>query len=194
MGSVFLGANRLAIGRNNQSTSFSGVIQGSGTVAKAGTGTLNLSGSNTYSGGDHFKRRRRNGGNRTGSARGLGAVVKVNAGPWGAAGSSRARSRSGRGMAGRSWRRRGPRQANDPDLQNSLTFKADATYSYRLDVKKEKIAHQPCDSQRSNINSATLDLRPGPGRLKSGLTLTVLSNTTASPIQGASATSRIARW
>ena len=50
-GSVLLGGNTLTIGSNNQSTTFSGVIQGTGGVSKTGTGTLTLSGANSYSGG-----------------------------------------------------------------------------------------------------------------------------------------------
>jgi hypothetical protein len=41
-GNVFLGANRLTEGTNNISTSFSGVISGSGSLAKVGSGVLTL--------------------------------------------------------------------------------------------------------------------------------------------------------
>jgi autotransporter-associated beta strand protein len=50
-GSVSVPASSvLSVGANNTSTSFSGVISGGGGVTKLGTGTLTLSGSNTYSG------------------------------------------------------------------------------------------------------------------------------------------------
>jgi autotransporter-associated beta strand protein len=56
-GLVFLGANDLAVGGNNSHTTFSGVIQDGGvsggtggTFIKEGTGTLTVTGSNTYTG------------------------------------------------------------------------------------------------------------------------------------------------
>jgi autotransporter-associated beta strand protein len=57
-GNVFLGANRLTVGSNQLSTIFSGVIQDGGlfsnavggSLTKIGTGTLTLSGANTYTG------------------------------------------------------------------------------------------------------------------------------------------------
>jgi hypothetical protein len=56
-GNVFLGVNNLIVGSNNTSTTFSGVIQDGGgnggiggSVTKIGTGTLTLSGADTYTG------------------------------------------------------------------------------------------------------------------------------------------------
>jgi hypothetical protein len=45
-GNVYLGANRLTVGTNNISTSFSGVISGSGSLAKIGSGILTLQANN----------------------------------------------------------------------------------------------------------------------------------------------------
>ena len=41
-GNVFLGANNLTVGTRNINTSFSGVISGSGSLAKVGSGVLTL--------------------------------------------------------------------------------------------------------------------------------------------------------
>ena len=56
-GNVFLGSKNLAVGGNNLSTTFSGVIQDGGSnggtggsLTKEGSGTLTLSGTNTYTG------------------------------------------------------------------------------------------------------------------------------------------------
>src|SRR5439155_18802731 len=56
-GKIFLGANNLIVGTNNRATSFSGVIQDGGqkggvggSLTKVSSGTLDLTGVNTYSG------------------------------------------------------------------------------------------------------------------------------------------------
>jgi autotransporter-associated beta strand protein len=51
-GTVTLGSGALTMGGDNTSTTFSGIIGGTGTVTKAGTGTFTLAGSkaNTYTG------------------------------------------------------------------------------------------------------------------------------------------------
>uniref|UniRef100_UPI003A8D4786 DUF4347 domain-containing protein n=1 Tax=Marinomonas shanghaiensis TaxID=2202418 RepID=UPI003A8D4786 len=49
-GTLTLNGGTLTVGGNNNSTTFSGVIQDSGGLTKIGTGTLTLSGSNTYAG------------------------------------------------------------------------------------------------------------------------------------------------
>ncbi|NDD17202.1 MAG: hypothetical protein EB092_09395, partial [Chitinophagia bacterium] len=49
-GNIALGSNTLTTGSNNNSTTYSGVMSGNGALSKTGTGTLTLSGTNTYSG------------------------------------------------------------------------------------------------------------------------------------------------
>jgi fibronectin-binding autotransporter adhesin len=49
-GTIVLGSATLTLGGDNSSTSFTGEIDGSGGVTKIGTGTLSLSGANTYTG------------------------------------------------------------------------------------------------------------------------------------------------
>jgi autotransporter-associated beta strand protein len=49
-GNVTLGVNTLTVGGNNTSTTFSGILVGTGGLTKTGTGTLTLSGASTYTG------------------------------------------------------------------------------------------------------------------------------------------------
>ena len=60
-GNYFLGSKTLIVGGNNLSTTVSGIIQDGGflggiggSLTKVGTGTLTLTGANTYSGGTNF--------------------------------------------------------------------------------------------------------------------------------------------
>jgi autotransporter-associated beta strand protein len=50
-GGIDLGANTLTAGGSNASTTFSGTISGTGALVKNGTGTLTLTGANSYTGG-----------------------------------------------------------------------------------------------------------------------------------------------
>ena len=49
-GKVLLGAARLAVGADNSSTAFTGIISGSGGITKAGAGTFQVAGANAYLG------------------------------------------------------------------------------------------------------------------------------------------------
>jgi len=49
--SLAIGGNSLSVGGNNQSTTYTGTLSGSGLLTKVGNGTLTLSGSNSHTGG-----------------------------------------------------------------------------------------------------------------------------------------------
>ncbi|PYK38330.1 MAG: hypothetical protein DME49_08480 [Verrucomicrobia bacterium] len=85
-GEVFLGARTLTVGGNSLSTTFSGIIQDGGlgggvggSLSKIGTGTLRLTGGNTYTGGTTLTKGALIVKNKTGSATGTGPV-QVNLG------------------------------------------------------------------------------------------------------------------
>ncbi len=49
-GTIALGTNTLSVGANNLANQYTGVISGTGGVTKVGTGVLNFTGANTYTG------------------------------------------------------------------------------------------------------------------------------------------------
>ncbi|MEP6975844.1 MAG: autotransporter-associated beta strand repeat-containing protein [Spartobacteria bacterium] len=184
-GSVFLGANTLTIGSNNQSTSFSGVIQDSGGVTKSGTGTLTLSGANTYTGVTTVSGGALNAGNKIGSATGAGAV-NVNSGTLGGRGIIAGPTTVGTGGAGAFLAPAvGSNKQTTLTLQNALTLNADATYSYTFKAKRNKTRTDLVKANGVTINGASINLvGQTQGNLNLGLTFTVVSNTSATPIIG----------
>ncbi len=70
-------------------------------------------------------------------------------------------------------------------LQNSLTFNSDATYTCTFKAKQNKSRTDLVVANGVGINGATIDLvGQTQGSLRRGLTLTVISNTSANPISG----------
>ncbi|HEY3938944.1 MAG TPA: autotransporter-associated beta strand repeat-containing protein [Bryobacteraceae bacterium] len=160
-GSVLLGANTLTIGSNNQSTIFSGVIQGTGGVTKSGSGTLALTGKNSYAGVTKVK---------TGTLGGNGTIagsvtVAANARIAPAAGTTTSATMK---------------------IKKALTFQASSSYSCLLSGKGRKVK-----SDQINANGVTIDSGAQfvlsdqiTGRLRSGTSFTVISNTASTPISG----------
>ena len=182
-GQVFLGGNNLSVGSNDLSTAFSGIIQGAGgSLTKIGTGTLTLSGANTYTGGRQSKQAlcwRRRKWRRPPAPdpfRSMPARLGAEAG-------SRARSQSGVGAA------RAPFAPgiNSPAglaIRGTLTFNSDGVYNCELNTntaRSDKVA-----AKGVTINSGALFsfVARGNQTLTQGTVFTVINNTSANPIAG----------
>ena len=187
-GLVLLGGVNLSVGSNNLSSGFSGLIEDAGAIGaltKIGTASLTLIGANTYTGGTIV-----NGGglvvnNTTGSGTGTGAV-QVNSGILGGNGTISGPVTVGTGSGTGAFLTPGigASKATVLTIQSALTFKADATYSCRLNTKKTK-ADQLTANGVTIESGAQFALKvTGDEQLRTGKTATVISNTSASPISG----------
>ena len=185
-GLVFLGARLLTIGSNNQSTTFSGVIQDTGGVTKSGTGTLTLSGANLYSGNTTVSKGVLVAANKRGSATGTGSV-NVTSGTLGGKGIMAGAVTVGTGAGGGAILQPsvGLSQPVKLTIQSSVTFKADSTDICKLSTQKAKadqvVANGVTIESGAQFNFTALANK----RLATGAVFTVISNTSATPIGGA---------
>ena len=185
-GLVYLGRKTLTIGSNNQSTTFSGAMRQAGSLIKIGTGTLTLTGSNSYTGTTSVNGGILNAANKKGSATGTG-MVNVNSGTLGGSGIIAGATTIGSGSGGGAFLAPsvGSNKQAALTIQSALTFNSDATYTYTFKAKKNKARADLVKANGITINGATLNLRgQTQGSLKRGLRLTLISNTSANPISG----------
>jgi autotransporter-associated beta strand protein len=194
-GFAYLGSRNLTVGSNNLNTTFSGIIQESGgigggtggSVTKIGTGTLTLSGASTYSGGTTVSNGILLVNNSSGSGTGAGAV-SVDAGALGGsgiiAGAVTIGTGSGTGAFLESSKKLG--HPATLTLQSSLTFNADATYTYTFRANRNRAETDQVIANGVTINSAAMLALSGHtrGTLTQGMVLTLISNTSANPISG----------
>jgi autotransporter-associated beta strand protein len=186
-GIVLLDGHTLAAGSNNFDTIFSGVIQETGALTKAGTGTLTLAGANTYSGATTVSAGTLLASNTSGSATGTSAV-NVNAGTLGGKGIIAGATTIGTGSGTGAFLAPAAGSTTQATLtiQNALTFKADATYTYTFKAKRNRARTDKVIANGVTINSgASIALSGQTQRgLRQGLVLTLISNTSANPISG----------
>jgi len=153
-GFIELGTNQLITGANNLSTTFSGVIEEPGSLAKIGTGMLTLSGANTYTRGTVVNEGTLRVDNTSGSGTGS-RDVEVNAGALAGngiiAGSVTVGTGSGTGafLAPGA----GAKQTSTLTIRRPLTIKADGTYSCRVKTKSTQAAHS-LPSRNSQTSSS----------------------------------------
>jgi autotransporter-associated beta strand protein len=182
-GIVLLAGHELSVGNNNLSTTFSGVIQESGGLIKAGTAALTLTGANTYTGTTTVTAGTLRVNNSTGSGTGNGSV-RVQAGTLGGKGTiaGLVTIGTGSGTGAVLAPSAGVGQLAVLTLQRSLTFKADGSYSYKLNTNNARadqvIARGVTIQSGAQFSFQSLANR----RLPSGTIFTVISNTSANPI------------
>ncbi|MEP7249785.1 MAG: autotransporter-associated beta strand repeat-containing protein [Spartobacteria bacterium] len=185
-GQVLLGSKKLTLGANNLTTTFSGAIQGTGSLTKLGTGALTLSGANAHSGSTTVSAGTLRIANHSGSGTGTGAV-NVNAGTLGGSGVIEGPVIVGTGRGAGAFLTPGvgaSRRTTTLTLLDSLTFQSDSTYTYKLNTKKAK-ADQVVANEVAIETGAQFDLATVANkRLSLGSVFTVISNTAATPIRG----------
>ena len=184
-GSVLLGARVLTIGSNNQSTTFSGVIQDSGGLTKAGTGTLTLNGANSYTGSTTVTAGALVANNRRGSATGTGSV-NVNAGTLGGKGIVSGAVTIGTGSGSGGFLAPSV-TSNQPVIltcKKTLTFKADGTYSYKLNTNNARADQVIAKGVIIESGAQFAFNAVANRRLASGIVFTAIRNTSANPISG----------
>jgi len=178
------GRSGLAIGANNLSTHFDGLISGDGSITKIGQGSLALTLDNSYTGGTMVKRGALLVNNAIGSGTGSGQV-EVEGGTLG-----------GKGVIGGSVivGTGGPQQATLAPgingtgvllMQQTLTFGANGVYNWNVDTQSAT-----ADGVAANgvTISATALFNIFPRRNASipiGAVFTVVDNQAATPISGA---------
>jgi len=186
-GIVSMGALNLTVGINSLSTAFSGTLEGDpgSSLTKVGTGTLTLSGANTYTNSTTILSGSLKVNNTSGSATGTGAV-QVSGGILGGKGIIAGAVTIGTGsVTGSSLQPGiGASKPTTLTLQNTLTFKSDGAYTWKLNTKKAKadqvLANAVTIQAGAQFNLSTV----GNKKLTTGKVFTAISNTSAAPITG----------
>jgi len=184
-GSVAIMENRLSVGSNDLSTTFSGAIDDAGlggSFTKIGRGTLMFSSANNYTGGTFVKRGALLVNNTVGSGTGSGSV-QVISGHFGGtgivtgpvtigSGSSRATLNPGNGGSG------------SLTILNTLTFGATGTYRWHFDSRSSQA--ESAMAQGITITDGSLFSAHAFGsvQLPVGTVFVVINNTAATAIDG----------
>ena len=188
-GRVSLGQNDLSVGSNNLSTIFSGTIEDGdfdrrGILTKIGTGTLTLTGANSYTGGTIVESGILLANNTTGSGTGAGAV-QVNGGTFGGGGKVSGDVIVGTGTGAGAILGPGARGIIPGTLtiKRTLTLMTDATYKCTLDSRTPAADQVKAKGVIIEGAQVLFDDR-GDTVLATGTVFTVISNTAATAILG----------
>jgi autotransporter-associated beta strand protein len=188
---LIAGSEPVQVGSNSLDTTFSGVIRIGdgfigGAIAKVGSGTLTLTGANTYPDGTTVSEGSLIVSNTTGSGTGNGPV-QVNGGTLGGHGTIPGAITVGTGSGPGAFLAPAAGSKVPATLTTSsvLTLNADATYNCRARAKTGRVQSDRVVANGVTINGATFsfDIQVT-GTLTAGTVFTVINNTTASPING----------
>jgi autotransporter-associated beta strand protein len=187
-GFVSLGTKQLIAGSNSLSTVFSGVIQDGGeggSLTKIGAGMLELSGANTYTGGTTVNAGGLVINNTTGSGTGTGAV-QVNTGILAGNGtiSGPVTVGTGSGTGAFLTPGMGASKATTLTILSAVTFKADGSYTCRLNTKKTKADQLIANGVTIESGAQFAFKVTGDEQLRTGKSATIISNTAATPTSG----------
>jgi autotransporter-associated beta strand protein len=189
-GVVFLGSRNLSIGSNNSSTSFAGLLQdggvvggSDGSVTKVGSGTLVLSGVNSYTGGTVVEEGTLQVKTGKGSGTGPGSV-QVNAGTFGGRSNIAGAVRIGSGTGTGAYLAPGIKGAGVLVIRNSLTFKADASYNCDLSLTQAKADEVIAKGVTIESGAQFALSAKGTQILPAGTVFTVIDNKSRQPISG----------
>ena len=175
----------LIIGSNNLSTTFSGTIQDTGSISKIGTGTLTLTGANSYSGSTTVTSGILLVNNISGSGTGTGAV-SVNAGTLGGSGNIAGAVTVGTNSGAGAFLApsKGVQKPATLTIQGALTLNDDSTFIYKLETGRSA-SDEVIANGVTIDNGAKFSLRPsGNNALTTGQVFTVINNRAATPIVG----------
>jgi autotransporter-associated beta strand protein len=185
-GNILLGNTNLTIGSNNLSTTFSGLLRGNnGAITKTGTGTLTLSGANIY-GSTTVQSGTLLATNTEGSATGPGAV-QVNGGTLGGSGiiAGTVTVGTGSGVGAVLAPAAGSKTQTTLTIQGALTLLADSTYKCSAKARSQEALTDTVVANGVTITGAKFSFRPKiKGTVQAGTVFTVVSNTSATPING----------
>lgn len=183
-GQVLLGSNILTIGSSSLSTTFSGLIQGSGQLTKIGKSRLTLSGPNTYIGSTTITKGTLRVSNTSGSATGSGPL-QVDGGKLGGTGIVAGETTIGPGSTAAAILEpsAGGKRAATLTIQSALHFKGGA-FNCLLDTKRAQadqiVANGVSIENQDSLNAVAL----GNKSLTIGLVFVAINNTSGTPIGG----------
>lgn len=174
----------LNLGSNNLSTVFSGVIQGS-SFTKIGAGALTLTGANTYVRRTSIRDGALIINNETGSGTGTGDVM-VGAGTLAGSGTIAGPVTVGTGGSAGAFLRPSlrARRATTLTIQSALVFKADATYTEKLDTRAGQADQVVANGVTIEDGAQFSFTSVAHETLPTGTVFTAISNTSPDPIGG----------